>query len=70
MTPQDRRASLADPPDAERFIAAQIVQHAARLDARGRALPECALCGPIPGTTLAQHQARAIRVRLEQAGLI
>ncbi len=63
MTP-DRAAR------AEQFITAQIVQHAARLDAGGRPMPECVLCGPLPGTTLAQHQARAISLRLVQAGLM
>jgi len=55
---------------AERFIAAQLVQHAGRLDAGGRPIPECVLCGPLSGMTLAQHQARAISLRLVQAGIV
>ncbi len=67
----DARYSIPPPLDAERIMTAQLRDHAAALDGQGRPTPACSLCGRLPpGLDLLTHQARSIRNRLVQAGLM
>jgi hypothetical protein len=66
----DGRYSIAPPLDAGRIVAAQLAEHAARLDDQGRPTRDCRVCGQPAGLTLTTHQARLIRNRLVQAGLM
>jgi len=65
------RYTIAPPLDAERIISDQLLDHAARLDGDGKPTRDCTVCGRLPaGLTLTGHQARLIRNRLVQAGLM
>ena len=67
----DARYTIHPPLDAERIMSAQLLDHAAALDGQGRLTGACRMCGRLPaGLTLTVHQARLIRNRLVQAGLM
>ena len=52
-------------------MSAQLLDHAAALDGQGRPTGARRVCGRLPaGLTLTVHQARLIRNRLVQAGLM
>ena len=52
-------------------MSAQLLDHATAVDGQGRATGDCRVCGRLPaGLTLTVHQARLIRNRLVQAGLM
>lgn len=71
MSQPDPRPSIAPPLDAERIIIGRLRDHAAMFDAEGRPTEQCATCGRLPvGLDLLTHQARGIRNRLVQAGLM
>jgi hypothetical protein len=63
--------TIHPPLDAERIMSAQLLDHAAALDGQGRPTGDCRVCRRLPaGLTLTVHQARLIRNRLVQAGLM
>jgi len=64
------RHSIAPPLDAERIIASQLLDHGV-IAARGTVTPDqCRACGRLTGQSIYEHQARVIRDRLVQAGLM
>ncbi len=66
----DGRRSIVPPLDAERIISAQLLDHAV-VAARGTVIPDqCRACGRLTGQSIFEHQARSIRDRLVQAGLM
>ena len=66
----DARYSIAPPLDAERIISAQLLDHGT-VAAHGTVIPDqCRACGRLTGQSIFEHQARVIRNRLVQAGLM
>ena len=66
----DARYSIAPPLDAERIIRDQLLDHGV-VAARGTVIPDqCRACGRLTGQSIFEHQARVIRNRLVQAGLM
>lgn len=66
----DGRPSIAPPLEAERLISAQLLDHGV-ISARGTVTPDqCRACGRLTGQSIFEHQARVIRNRLVQAGLM
>ncbi len=66
----DGRYSIAPPLDAERIIGDQLLDHGV-VAARGTVIPDqCRACGRLTGQSIFEHQARVIRNRLVQAGLM
>ena len=66
----DARLSIAPPLEAERIISDQLLDHAV-VAARGTVIPDqCRACGRLTGQSIFEHQARVIRNRLVQAGLM
>jgi hypothetical protein len=66
----DGRQPITPPLDAERVISAQLLDHGV-IAARGTVIPDqCRGCGRLTGQSIFEHQARVIRIRLVQAGLM
>jgi hypothetical protein len=66
----DSRHSIAPPLDAENIISSQLLDHGV-ISARGTVIPDqCRACGRLTGQSIFEHQARVIRNRLIQAGLM
>ena len=66
----DARHSIAPPLDAERIIGDRLLDHGV-VAARGTVIPDqCWACGRLTGQSIFEHQARVIRSRLVQAGLM
>ncbi len=56
--------------DAESIISAELVEHGAVVVHRSVLPDQCSACGRLRGHTLFEHQARVIKTRLEEAGLM
>jgi len=66
----DGRRSIAPPLDAASIISDQLLDHGA-ISARGTVVPDqCRACGRPTGQSIFEHQARVIRNRLVEAGLM
>ncbi len=66
----DARYSIAPPLDAERIISDQLLDHGV-VARTGTVTPDqCRACGRLTGQSIYEHQARVIRNRLVQAGLM
>jgi hypothetical protein len=64
------RYSIPPSLDAERILAAVLIDHGLIWDGQGRPTGQCSACGRLRGQTIFEHQARVVRNRLVQAGLM
>ena len=66
----DTRYSIAPPLDAELIISDQLLDHGVVAPGGTVTPDQCRACGRLTGQSIFEHQARVIRNRLVQAGLM